>query len=104
MPQVEVKGCSFHITQAMFKNLKKIGMGPMYQKDKATREICREILSLNLMPFEKIEKRFNFIVEKVSKMSNNILLKTTITANTQLIGAASAWCGGAGSTRRKQAY
>ncbi len=27
-----------------------------------------------------------------------------ITANTRLIGAASAWCGGASSTCRKQAY
>jgi hypothetical protein len=73
---VEVKGCSFHITQAMFKHLKKIGMGPIYQKDKATRKVCREILSLNLLPAEKIAKRFNVIVEEVRKMRNNVLLKS----------------------------
>jgi hypothetical protein len=33
-PTVGVKGCSFHLTQSMFKNLKKIGMGPDYQRDK----------------------------------------------------------------------
>jgi hypothetical protein len=53
-PTVGVKGCSFHLTQSMFKNLKKNGMGPDYQRDKKTRKICWQIMSLNLLPAEKI--------------------------------------------------
>lgn len=33
-------------------------MGPDYQRDKKTRKICWQIMSLNLLPAEKIEKRF----------------------------------------------
>jgi hypothetical protein len=43
---------------------KKIGIGPLYQKDKATRKIYREIWTLNLLPTEKIEKRFYIPSEK----------------------------------------
>jgi len=52
-------------------------MEPMYQKDKATSKICRQILSLNLLPAEKIEKRLNVIAEEVNRMSNSMLLKTS---------------------------
>lgn len=78
MPKVEVKDCSFYIMQAKFKippPKKKIWIGPLYQKDKAPRKIYREIWSLNLLPTEKIEKRF-YIIKEVNNMSNNILLKT----------------------------
>jgi hypothetical protein len=43
----------------VFKNLKKLGLGPDYQRDKTTRKICRQIMSLNLLPADKIEKRFS---------------------------------------------
>ena len=49
-----MKGCSFHFTQATYRHLKKIGMGPQYKKNKATRKVCRELLSLNLLPHGKI--------------------------------------------------
>jgi len=74
-PTVEVKGCSFHLTQAMFKNLKKLGLGPDYQQNKATRKICREIMSLNLLPADKIEKRFKAIEIEVGGMRENCLLR-----------------------------
>jgi hypothetical protein len=67
MPKVEVKDCSFYIMQAKFKippPKKKIWIGPLYQKDKAPRKIYREIWSLNLLPTEKIEKRFYIPSEK----------------------------------------
>jgi hypothetical protein len=66
LPNVLVMGCSFHINQAMFKNLKKLGLGPLYQDRKDVRTICRQILSLNLLPHNKIEKRFKDIEEKVA--------------------------------------
>lgn len=75
LPQVEIKGCSFHLNQAMYRHIKKIGLGPQYRKNQQTRTLCRELLSLNLLPAEKIEKRFNAIVDEVSNMRENALLK-----------------------------
>ena len=68
---VVVMGCSFHINQAMFKNLKKIGLGPLYQERKAIRSICRQILSLNLLPHDKIVKRFEAIEAKVARIKED---------------------------------
>jgi hypothetical protein len=75
LSQAEVKGCGFLLNQAMFKNMKKKRLGPIYNSDKATRTICRliiimikknylffrKLMSLNLLPAEKISKRFYLI-------------------------------------------
>jgi hypothetical protein len=45
LPQIQVKGCGFHLNQTMFKNIKLIGLGPQYIRDKKCRQICR-IMSL----------------------------------------------------------
>ena len=42
-------------------------MGPIYRDDKQIRIICREIMSLNLMPAEKITKRFESIVKEIDR-------------------------------------
>ena len=75
LPEVKIKGCGFHLNQAMFKNIKKIGLGPQYIRDKQCRQMCRQIMSLNLLPKNKIVKRFQGIVEEVNKMENNAKLK-----------------------------
>jgi hypothetical protein len=75
LPEVKIKGCGFHLNQAMFQNIKKIGLGPQYIRDKQCRQICRQIMSLNLLPKDKIEKRFRGIVEEVNKMENNAKMK-----------------------------
>ena len=63
---VKLVGCNFHICQAKFRYLKKIGMGPLYKKDQTTRKICRQLLSLNLLPAEKIGDQFYLIMSKAS--------------------------------------
>ncbi len=66
MPRIKLMGCNFHICQAKFRYLQKIGMGPLYRKDNNTRTVCRQLLSLNLLPAEKISKRFYDIMSKAS--------------------------------------
>ncbi len=58
--------CSFHLTQSFYRNIKKIGLAPQYRKDKETRKICRQILSLHLLPAEKIVKQFQNIKDGAS--------------------------------------
>jgi hypothetical protein len=66
------------LNQAMFRHIKKIGLGSQYRKNKQTRTLCRELMSLNLLPAKKkLKKKFNATVEEVSKMRDNALLKNS---------------------------
>jgi len=64
-------GCSFHLTQSFYRNIKLIGLGPSYRKDSQTRKTCRELLSLYLLPADKIAKRF----QKIAEEANGLLLR-----------------------------
>ncbi len=75
MPLVNMKGCGFHLCQALYKNLKEIGMSSQYRQCEKTRELCRQLLSLNLLPSERIEKRFRAIVAEVEKLEEKKLLQ-----------------------------
>ncbi|EFX61735.1 hypothetical protein DAPPUDRAFT_272033 [Daphnia pulex] len=44
-PAVKPVGCSFHLTQSFYRNIKLIGLAPSYRKDSQTRKTCRELLS-----------------------------------------------------------
>lgn len=56
---------SIHIAQAKFKHLKELGLGPSYRTDSRVKTCCRQLLSLNLLPAEKIRKRFDKIKEQI---------------------------------------
>ena len=62
-PQIKTVGCSFHLTQSFYRNIKSIGLGPAYPNDSQTRKTCQELLSLYLLPAKKIRKRFLTIKE-----------------------------------------
>ena len=63
LPQIKTVGCSFHLTQSFYRNIKSIGLGPAYPNDSQTRKTCQELLSLYLLPAKKIRKRFLTIKE-----------------------------------------
>ncbi|XP_046445142.1 uncharacterized protein LOC124194801 [Daphnia pulex] len=65
-PTVKPVGCSFHLTQSFYRNIKAIGLSPAYRKDSQTRNTCRELLSLYLLPAEKIRKRFQSIASNAT--------------------------------------
>jgi hypothetical protein len=66
-PAVKPVGCSFTLTrQSFYRNIKKIGLGPQYREGQETRKICRKMLSLHLLPTEKIVKQFQNIKDGAS--------------------------------------
>ena len=75
LPLVNMKVCGFHLCQVLYKNLKEIGMSSQYWQCEKTREICRQLLRLNLLPSERIEKRFCAIIAEVEKLEEKKLLK-----------------------------
>ena len=74
LPHVKLMGCRFHIAQAKFRKLKELGLGPLYKTDIRVKTYCRQLLSLNLLPAEKIRKRFADIKEQVQKLPDMTLL------------------------------
>ena len=52
--EVEIQGCTFHWTQAVFRHAKHLGLQSAYQKDEATRIFIENILALPHLPAEHI--------------------------------------------------
>ena len=52
--EVEIQGCTFHWTPAVFRHAKQLGLQSAYQKDKATRTFIEKILALPYLPAEHI--------------------------------------------------
>ena len=51
-------GYAFHWTQAVFRRLKKIGLVNLYNQKGKVYILLKKLLSLRLLPFEKIPKMF----------------------------------------------
>jgi hypothetical protein len=58
-PQVELKGCYFHFSQALFRRMKRLGLSRAYCKDEGMNTILRQFLSLPLLPQNNIPSQWN---------------------------------------------
>jgi hypothetical protein len=72
-PTVKPVDFTFHIIQSFYRNIKTIGLGLAYRKDSLIRKTCRELLSLHLLPAEKIRKRFQNIANNATGLDIAIL-------------------------------
>jgi hypothetical protein len=61
LPSVTIRGCGYHWTQSLFRFIQQNGLRRAYRTDQEVRNKCRQLMSLHLMPHEKIEKRFKSI-------------------------------------------
>jgi hypothetical protein len=58
--RVKMSGCYFHWSQAVWRKLVDIGLGPAYRKKcSETRKICRRLMCLPFLPARKIVRVFN---------------------------------------------
>ena len=63
-PNAILRGCAFHWTQSLFRNLKKIGLVPVCRSNRV-QILCKRAMSLHLLPPTKIVKLF----PKLNKVS-----------------------------------
>jgi hypothetical protein len=61
LPDVTIIGCGFHWCQAVFRNLKKIGLVGLYKSHHTVHKFLKRFLSLHLIPMEKIPKMFKYL-------------------------------------------
>ena len=65
-PKVTIRGCGFHLRQAIFRKIQELGLATSYFHNVEIRQLCRMLMTLNLQPPEKIVERFNDIRNKVT--------------------------------------
>ena len=65
---VKIYGCAFHWTQCLFRNLKKIGLVPFYRDEKSVSLLCKQVMSLHLLPIEKIKPQFSLLRNQISQI------------------------------------
>ncbi len=66
-------------------------MGPLYRKNQETRSICRKLLSLNLMPAEKIPSLFYVIMSNATGLLRRFCLYIEKTWINHSVWPPSAW-------------
>ena len=54
LPKVDLRGCLFHFTQAVFRRIIIIGLKDQYWRDAGTRNLCKQCMSLPLIPTEHV--------------------------------------------------
>ena len=50
LPNVELKGCLFHFTQAVFRKIQALGLQRAYNVDAGTLALCKNFMALPLLP------------------------------------------------------
>ncbi|KAL8602235.1 hypothetical protein ACOMHN_022748 [Nucella lapillus] len=54
-PGVELRGCSFHWGQAVFRKIQELGMQQGFNTDPALHHYCKQLLALPYLPWEKVD-------------------------------------------------
>eukprot|EP00794_Sanderia_malayensis_P021298 gene21298-biopygen16333 len=65
-PDVEVQGCVFHWTQAVWRQIQKRGLAGAYKDDRATRKYLGKLMALPFLPKEQIPEAYEKLAEKAT--------------------------------------
>ena len=57
-PRIEVSGCFFHFGQSLFRKVVEIGLKVQYQEDENLKKYVKKIISLALVPRDKVQDIF----------------------------------------------
>ncbi|KAK2152566.1 hypothetical protein LSH36_325g03049, partial [Paralvinella palmiformis] len=58
IPEVDRKGCAFHLAQALFRKVQVFGLQPAYSSDNGTFKLLRKFMALCFLPVQHIEPIF----------------------------------------------
>jgi len=74
LPNVELRGCLFHFTQAVYRKIQELGLTNAYMHDNGTKTLCKQLMSLPLLPHEHIIPIFDRLTERAGDLENLISL------------------------------
>ena len=71
-PSAAVAGCDFHFKQALKKNIKKFGLGQVYNTDSDLQVFFRKLWALSMVPPEDIVKNWNIIQQSAPEWDEDL--------------------------------
>ena len=74
-PPITIKGCFFHFTQAVFRRIQNLGMKKQYIVDAPTKDICKRMMSLPLLPLRCIPSAFSVLKQRCDESGIECLQK-----------------------------
>lgn len=77
-PNIQVKGCWFHFTQAILRNLGSVGLKSKYKNNLEFRLIIQHLFNLALIPLEEIDKVYNQICDLLKAFDSTPSYKDNI--------------------------
>ena len=60
-PNVEIRGCFYHLTQATWRKIQELGLVPSYRTDENFKLFCGELDGLAFLPIPDIPARMDWI-------------------------------------------
>ena len=72
IPNIGVKGCLFHFTQAVYGKIGNIGLKHAYANDPGTRKLCRQLMALPILPKDHIVRAFYKLTEFVVEADETV--------------------------------
>ncbi|XP_041372839.1 uncharacterized protein LOC121386108 [Gigantopelta aegis] len=66
IPDVQIKGCSFHWTQAVWRKIQDLGLREAYRSDNDTHRYLRKLMSLPFLPHQHIPAVFDGLKAEAS--------------------------------------
>ncbi|CAF0916621.1 unnamed protein product [Brachionus calyciflorus] len=74
-PEAEIKGCHFHFTQAIWKNIRSIGLTNDFKNKREISEWLNYFKSLPFVPIDQIQKVLKEIMNVIPNKSQDKLLE-----------------------------
>ncbi|XP_071949439.1 uncharacterized protein [Antedon mediterranea] len=80
LPNIDMTGCLFHYTQAIFRKVQEVGLQRAYMEEPNTRLFVRQLMALPVLPVEHVPAVFRRL-EQVAGNSPLMLAMTTYMRN-----------------------
>ncbi|XP_078359100.1 uncharacterized protein LOC144643656 [Oculina patagonica] len=65
-PSVKIKGCLFHLTQALWRKVQELGLQTVYNSDQGTHDLIRKMMALPFLPAKIIKQSFQKLKRKAT--------------------------------------
>ena len=64
LPNVHHSGCYFHFTNAIHRQIQRLGLTAVYRDDEHARSIVRKLMVLPFIPIDSIEEVFDNLFDE----------------------------------------
>ena len=61
LPQIQLRGCSFHWAQVVWREVQHVGLQTAYSEDADMHKIIKMLLALPFLPAEHISPAFTYL-------------------------------------------